>query len=87
MDSNNQTKMLHLKDVLKMKELSLNSLRKMNRERKSRQQKSSQKTFLNRAAKNYFETFINFEKNPEKCARKLYCMKSMSNHCFNLQCE
>ena len=45
------------------RQLSLTTLRKMNVERKSRQQKSAQKSLLNRTAKSYFETLINYDQN------------------------
>ena len=68
------------------RQLSLTTLRNMNVERKSRQQKLSQKSLLNRTAKSYFETLINFDQNPKTCARKLSCMKSLSDKCFDMKC-
>ena len=68
------------------RQLSLTTLRKMNVERKSRQQKSAQKSLLNRTAKSYFETLINYDQNPKTCARKLSCMKSLSDKCFDMKC-
>ena len=68
------------------RQLSLTTLRKMNVERKSRQQKLSQKSLLNRTAKSYFDTLINFDQNPKTCARKLSCMKTLSDKCLDMKC-
>ena len=87
-DSKDQTRHQRLEDILEInpRQLSLTTLRKMNVERKSRQQKLSQKSLLNRTAKSYFDTLINFDQNPKTCARKLSCMKTLSDKCLDMKC-
>ena len=88
-DSRNQKQMKFLKEVLELnseEKLDLQKLRMLNQQRKSRQQILRKKSLINRSAKSYFETFVNFEENPEKCLLKLNCLNSMSENCSNLLC-
>ena len=72
--------------------ISLDTLKKMNRERKSRQQKSkvSKRSLVNNAAKNFVEITTNYFKNPLECMQKLECMNMTvdSNYdtCQKIKC-
>ena len=87
-DSRNQRKMHYLSEILmpqnKDMTFSLDTLRQLNRERKSRQQKIkiSKRSIIENAAKNYMEVVINYFENPEECSRKLECMNTTSNTNF-----
>ena len=85
-----------LKDILKPlssnAKISLDTLKKMNRERKSRQQKSkvSKRSLVNNAAKNFVEITTNYFKNPLECMQKLECMNMTVNSnydtCQKMKC-
>ena len=88
-DSRNQKQMKFLKEVLELnsdEKLDLQTLRMLNTRRKSKQQNLRKKSLINRSAKSYFETFVNFDQNPEKCLRKLNCLNAMLDNCPNLPC-
>ena len=78
-----------LKDILKPlssnAKISLDTLKKMNRERKSRQQKSkiSKRSLVNNVAKNFLEVTTNYFKNPLKCMQKLECMNMAVNSSYD----
>ena len=79
-----------LKDILKPMsskgKISLDTLKKMNRERKSRQQKSkvSKRSLVNNAAKNFMEITTNYFKNPLECMQKLECMNMTVNSNYDI---
>ena len=56
--------------------LTLNLLRQMNTERKSRQQgkQLSKRSVMNNAAKDYIEILTNYSEKPMTCMHKLTCM-------------
>ena len=83
--------MHYLKDILKPPnqndKFTLDTLKKMNIERKARQQKSriiSKRSIVTNAAKNYVEIVTNYFKNPVQCAQKLECMNVTVNSNYDI---
>ena len=86
--------MHHLKDILKPQakntEFTLGTLKQMNIERKSRQQKITKRSLVTNAAKDYVNIATNYLTNPRNCQLKLECMNrtlnSVPEFCHKIIC-
>ena len=83
-DSRNQRKMLHLEDILKEPQLSLDNLKKMNGERKAK--RVQKRSLLNDVAKDYTDIIANYFQNPQNCTKKLNCINEHQQNCQAINC-
>ena len=87
-NSRDQRKMLHLEDILKIDQLNLNILRRLNEQRKARKAKIvSKRSAFNSLSKDYIDILTNYFKHPINCSRKLKCLNTLGLNCRRMDCE
>ena len=77
-----------LKPQIKDRELSLDTLRHMNQERKAKHQKISKRSVINKYAKDYTKIVTNIFEKPKECSDKLTCLNNGNNShfCDGIKC-